>query len=232
MRRRQLAHRGQLLHAGARGIGVENADADAALVQSVGKAVEDAGHLGVAGHVLDPAAIAHGIAERLQRAFRVGAGHRADARKRPVGGGAVVQHASLGGLALIPGRDRQHARLEVERRRHPVERLHAVGRDRLAVRVQIDEAGSHHEAGRVDHPLGAAEPGADSGDPAIHTATSPIASIPLAGSTTRPPLIIKPLISSFPRKNFSSGKASRGPRKAIPDPIETDFQTGDHLRKC
>ena len=168
MRRRQLAHRGQLLHAGARGIGVEDADADAALVQSDGKAVEDAGHLGIAGHVVDPAAIAHGIAERLQRAFRVGAGHRADARERPVGGGAVVQHASLGGLAPIPGCDRQYARLEVERRRHPVERLHAVGRDRLAVRVQVDEAGRHHEASRVDHPFGAAEPGADSGDPAIH----------------------------------------------------------------
>ena len=59
MRRRQLAHRGQLLDAGARGIGVEDADADAALVQSDGEAVEDAGHLRVAGHVLDPAAIAH-----------------------------------------------------------------------------------------------------------------------------------------------------------------------------
>ena len=168
LRRRQLAHRGQLLHAGARGIGVENADADAALVQSDGKAVEDAGHLGVAGDVVDPAAIAHGIAERLQRAFRVRAGHRADARKRPVGGGAVVQHASLGGLAPIPGCDRQHAGLEVERRRHPVERLHAVGRDRLAVRVQVDEAGRHHQPGRVDHPLGAAEPGADGGDLPIH----------------------------------------------------------------
>ena len=146
VRRRQLAHRGQLLHAGARGIGVENADADAALVQTACKALEDAGHLGVAGHVVDPAAIAHRVAERLQRAFRIGAGHRADARKRPVGGGAVVQHASLGGLAPIPGGDRQHAGLEVERRRHPVERLHAVGRDRLAVGVQVDEAGRHHEA--------------------------------------------------------------------------------------
>ena len=164
MRRRQLAHRGQLLHPGARGIGVENADADAALVQSDCEAVEDAGHLRVAGHVLDPAAIAHGIAERLQRAFRVGARHRADAREGPVGGGAVVQHASLGGLAPIPGCDRQYARLEVERRRHPVERLHAVGRDRLAMRVQVNEAGSHHQFGRVDHPFGAAEPRADSGD--------------------------------------------------------------------
>src|SRR5206468_9516155 len=46
--------------------------------------------------------------------------------------------------------------------------LHAVGRDRLAVRVQVDETGSHHEPGRVDHPFGAAEPGSDSGDPPIH----------------------------------------------------------------
>ena len=168
MRRRQLAHRGQFLDAGARGVGVEDADADAALVQSVGKAVEDAGHLRIAGYIVDPAAIAHGIAERLQRALRVGAGHRADARKSPVGSGAVVQHATLVGLAPIPGCDRQHARLEVERRRHPVECLHAVGRDRLTVRMQVDEAGSYHKAGRVDHPLGAAEPGADSGDLAIH----------------------------------------------------------------
>ena len=35
------------------------------------------------------------------------------------------------------------------------------------MRVQVDEAGSDHQPGRVDHPLGAAEPGADSGDPAI-----------------------------------------------------------------
>ncbi len=167
MRRRELADRGQLLHPGARGIGVEDADADAALVQSVCEAVEDAGHLRVAGHVLDPAAIAHGIAERLQRAFRVGAGHRADAREGPVGGGAVVQDASLSRLAPIPGCDRQHPRLEVEGCRHPVERLHAVGRDRLAVRVQVDEAGSHHQPGRVDHPFGATEPRADSGDLAI-----------------------------------------------------------------
>ena len=100
LRGRQLAHRGQFLHAGARRIGVEDADADAALVQSARKAIEDAGDLRIAGDIVDPAAIAHGVAERLQRAFRVGAGHGADARKGPVGGGAVVEHASLVGLAL------------------------------------------------------------------------------------------------------------------------------------
>ena len=36
------------------------------------------------------------------------------------------------------------------------------------MRVQIDEAGGHHQPGRVDHPFGAAEPGADGGDLAIH----------------------------------------------------------------
>ena len=69
------------------------------------KAIEDAGNLLVAGHVLDPAAIAHGIAERLQRAFRIGAGHRADAREGPVGGGAIVEHASLLDASEIDDRD-------------------------------------------------------------------------------------------------------------------------------
>ena len=227
MRRRQLAHRGQLLHAGARGIGVEDADADAALVQSDCKAVEDAGHLGVAGHVVDPATIAHGIAERLQRAFRVGAGHRADARKGPVGGGAVVQHASLGGLAPIPGCDRQDARLEVERRRHPVERLHAVGRDRLAVRVQVDEAGSHHEPGRVDHPFGAAEPGADSGDLAIqhrHIANGvhPARRIhhPAATDHQATHIVI------LPRKNFRQGRQQRRRHVDRPRPGRLDSNRG------
>ncbi|MGY4467339.1 hypothetical protein ACVWWK_003021 [Bradyrhizobium sp. LB9.1b] len=168
LRSRELADRGQLLHAGARRVGVEDADTDAALVQAACEALEDAGDLRIARHVVDPATIAHGVAERLQRAFRVGAGHRADARKGPVGGGAIIQHASLPRLALIPGPDRQHACFEIERRRHAVERLHAVGRDRLAMCVQIDEARCDHEPGRVNHPLGAAERGADRGDLAVH----------------------------------------------------------------
>ena len=35
------------------------------------------------------------------------------------------------------------------------------------MRVQVDEAGSDHQSGRVDRPLGAAEPCTDGGDPAI-----------------------------------------------------------------
>ena len=34
--------------------------------------------------------------------------------------------------------------------------------------VQVDEARRDHEAGRVDRPFGAAEPGADGDDPAVH----------------------------------------------------------------
>lgn len=165
---RELAHRRQLLHAGARRIGVQDADADAALVQSAPEALENAGDLRIGRNIVHPAAITHGVAERLQRTFRVGARHRADAREGPVGGSAVVQHAALSGLALVPGADRQHAGLEIERRRHAVERLHAVGGDRLAVGVQIDEAGRDHEAGGIDHPLGAAKRGADRGDLAVH----------------------------------------------------------------
>ena len=36
------------------------------------------------------------------------------------------------------------------------------------MRVQVDEARCDHEAGRIDDPLGAAQPGADGGDLAIH----------------------------------------------------------------
>src|SRR4051794_18629682 len=42
------------------------------------------------------------------------------------------------------------------------------------------------------------------------TATSPIASIPLAGSTTRPPEITKPLISSLPHAEFASRQIPGG----------------------
>lgn len=34
--------------------------------------------------------------------------------------------------------------------------------------VEVDEAGRDHEPGRIDHPLGAAERGADGGDLAVH----------------------------------------------------------------
>ena len=67
----------------ARHLLVSNADADAALVQAVGETLEDAGDLAVGRHVLDPAAIAHRRAERFQRAFRIGAGHRADPCEGP-----------------------------------------------------------------------------------------------------------------------------------------------------
>ena len=36
------------------------------------------------------------------------------------------------------------------------------------MRVQVDEAGGDHQAGGVDDPFGAAQAGADGGDPAIH----------------------------------------------------------------
>lgn len=168
LRDRELADRGQLLHAGARRIGVQDADADAALVQAARKALENAGDLRIARHVVHPAAIAHGVAERLQRALGVGARHRADARESPVGGGAVIQHASLPRLALIPGPDREHAGFEIERRRDAVERLHAIRGERLAVRMKVDEAGRNHEPRRVDHPLGTAKPRSDRGDLAVH----------------------------------------------------------------
>ena len=53
-------------------------------------------------------------------------------------------------LPLVPRPDRQHAHLQLERRRHPVERLHPVRRDALAVGVEIDEAGAHHLPARID----------------------------------------------------------------------------------
>lgn len=168
LRGRELADRGQLLHAGGRRIGVQDPDADAALVQTARKALENAGNLRIAGHIVHPAAIAHGVAERLQRALRIGARHRADTRESPIGGRAVVQHAPLPRLALIPGSDRQHARFEIERGRDAVERLHPIRGERLAMRMKVDEAGGDHEPGRVDRPLGASERGANRGDPAVH----------------------------------------------------------------
>ena len=163
----KLAHGRQLLHAGARCVGVEDADADAAFVQPARDSLEYPRELRLAGDVLHPARIAHGAAERFERRFLVGAGHGTNAGKGPVGGGAVVEHAPERGLAPVPGCDRHHARLEVERRRHPVEGLHAVRGDRLAVRVQVDEAGSDDKPGGVDDPLGAAESRPHGGDPAI-----------------------------------------------------------------
>ena len=167
MRGRKLTHRGQFLHAGARGVGIQDADADAALIQALRQAIENPRHLGVAGHVLHPATVPHGTAERLQRGFFVGAGHGTDAREGPVGGGAVVQHPSLGRLTPVPGCDRQHPRFQVQRRCHPVEGLHAVGWDRLAVRMQVYETGGHHQAGGVDGSFGVAQLRPDRGNLAI-----------------------------------------------------------------
>ena len=110
MRGRKLAHRGQFLHAGAGGIGVEDADANAALVQALRQAIENSRHLGLGGHILHPATVPHGTAERFQRGFFIGAGHGTDAREGPVGGGTIVQHTSLGLLTPVPGCDRQHPR--------------------------------------------------------------------------------------------------------------------------
>ena len=241
MRRRQLAHRGQLLHAGARGIGVEDADADAALVQPVCQAVEDAGHLGLAGHVLDPAAIAHGIAERPPASFPSWSrSSRRCARTPSWRRRRSSATRPLSGLAPIPGCDRQHARLEVERRRHPVERLHAVGRDRLAVRVQVDEAGSHHQSGRVDRAARRCRARCRprrSGHPVPpHRRWRP------SRWPDPPPgrhVITKPAISPLPHpkcqfapKPASAPEGAQEPAaaRAVAAPIEADFRTGNNLR--
>ena len=197
-RRRELAHRGQLLHAGAGRVGVEDADADAALVQARARSRSRMPpDLGLARDVLHPAPVAHGAAERFERGFLVRAGHGADAREGPVGRGAVVQHAPLLGLAPVPGRNRHHPGFEVERGGDAVEGLHAVGGDRLAVGVQVDEARARppgpaasitRSAPPSPVPTAAIRPS--------RSATSHTASIPLAGSTTRPPTMIVPLIRS------------------------------------
>ena len=162
----ELAHRGEFLDAGAGGVGVEDADADAAFVEAVGEAGEDAGEFGVGGDVFDPAAVAHGAAEGFEGGFFVGAGHGADAGKGPVGGGAVVQHTAVLGLAVVPGGDGHDAGFEVEGGGDAVEGLHAVGGDGLAVGVKVDKAGGDDEAGGVNLAVGAAEVGADGGDAA------------------------------------------------------------------
>ena len=193
----ELADRGEFLHAGAGGVGVQDADADTAFVRGHGgEAVEDAGLLLLGGDVLDPAAIAHGAAEGLERGFLVGAGHGADAGEGPVGRGAVVEDAALLGLAGIPGGDGHDAGLEVERGGDAVEGLHAVGRDRLAVGMQVDEARRDHQAGGVDDPFGLARDRSRArryGRPAARHRR--LASMPVAGSMTRPPLISVPLMA-------------------------------------
>jgi hypothetical protein len=160
----ELAERGQLLHAGAGRIGVQDADADAALVEPGRDALEDVLLFGARGDLIHPARIAHRAPERFQRRFLVDPDHRADPGEGPVRGGAVVEDAALLRLPAIPGRDRQHAGLEVQCRGDPVEGLHAVGRNRLAMGMKVDEAGSHDQPLRVDHTLGAAEIGADRDD--------------------------------------------------------------------
>ena len=64
----------------------------------------------------------------------------------------------------MPVSDRQYPRHEVERRRHAVEHLHAIGRDQPAMRVPVDNAGRYHQSSRVDYTFGIALPCADNGD--------------------------------------------------------------------
>src|SRR5207249_5779052 len=61
------------------------------------------------------------------------------------------------------------------------------------------------------------------------TATSPIASIPLAGSTTRPPEITKPLILLLPKAESQNLQRPAATPEAHPGRIKADSGTNDHL---
>ena len=80
----------------------------------------------------------------------VDAVHELDARGQMTGGGAVVDDRPAA-PRLEPGPHRPHADLALERGGDAIGGLQPIGRRVLPVRVEIDEAGSDHQAVGVDH---------------------------------------------------------------------------------
>ena len=103
---------------------------------------------------------------------------------------AVVD--SLAGTSFaIPRVDVRRAELELERCRHAVERLHPICLRRHSVRVNVNEAGRHDEAARVDRIAAAYCFFRDDGDSSVENADVATASRFVAGSITRPPRITR-----------------------------------------
>src|SRR5260370_2668124 len=78
---------------------------------------------------------------------------------------------SLAGTSLaVPGSDIRRAELELERRRHAVQRIEPICLGRLSVSVKVDEARGDDEAARVDCVPAAYGLGRDDGDSPPHEA--------------------------------------------------------------
>ena len=150
--RRRLVLRGHLEHlqqlavAHPRRIAQAEAEPDSPLAQAALHELPQPGELLVARGAVEGVVVA--LAER-ERPVRVAAGEGApqcaDARRLVAHRRAVIDERRTA-AARIPALDGKRPDLELQRGRHPIHRLVAAAGRVLAVRVQIDETGGHHEA--------------------------------------------------------------------------------------
>ena len=148
--RRKLRDGEGLLAAVARRVACENADPERALLQSLFHASEDARGLVGRREAVLPSRAALGVLEEGHGAGGLDSLLLRDPRKQPRRREAVVDRPALPPDAVVRGRDRQRAGLELERGGDAVKRLHARRRQVLPVRVQVDEPRRDDEPARVE----------------------------------------------------------------------------------
>ena len=167
-----------LLAAGGRRVGEPEADAQRTLVEALLQPLLQRSDLLRRHDIISPACrTRRGTTGRRGFPGRIGdlaggrgdAVHDADARSDVADARAVVD-VGLPRACGVPLRDREDAELELERRRHAVERLQARAETVLAVGMQIDETRRHHETADIDGPAAADRPLGNDGDAPIDDA--------------------------------------------------------------
>ncbi|ALG11016.1 hypothetical protein AOZ06_32715 [Kibdelosporangium phytohabitans] len=152
--RREAGDERELVRVDQRRVPDQDADPERAVGQVLVKPLVDPCALGLRRGRLPPR-VAEVFQDRVQRR----AGLRADQLdlpgQRPRCGVAVVHRPPLGAGVGVRGGDRGRARFEFQRRGHAVKGLQALFGNRLAVAVQVDETGTHHQTGHVDASRGA-----------------------------------------------------------------------------
>ena len=150
-------HRQQLLSRGCRCVRESCADVDGALTETGFHALDDLVNLGRGCGAIG--AIAH-----RPRSAGVVHDHHPDF---DVADADTVIDPLAGGALAVPGSDIRRSELELQRRRHAVQRLEAVGLRRLAVRVQVDEARGDDKPPRIDRVPAGDRVRRDDGDPSV-----------------------------------------------------------------
>jgi len=163
----QLGHRVVLLVPRARRVPRQDADAEGAFLEPLLHPRDDAGNLVGGGDAVLPPGAPLRLLEVRDGAVGLHLLLLGDAPEHPRRGEAVVDGAPLLAGALVGQPHGERPRLQLERGGHAVKRLHARRGQLLPVRVQVDEAGGHHVAARVQRVAPAQRRPADGRDGAV-----------------------------------------------------------------